>query len=338
MHRFILFVYFGAIFVQSSVQRTVDRREVSLYSKPVYVQVHDKIIVDGYASKLGFPSSSRRENFDDKYDVFVESSSTKTDEIPTDIRKNLQKLTSASIGRGDGQHLTALTANKDRTVLVKVAHVQKHRRHPSLFLHGQNQISRNNLHLHRQITKRTTTTTTSSPGLPECTTQQVCNALYVRLNRTQNLCSCPTGVYDKCSTSLSPDDGHSVRLIADNTGKILTMVKTCEPIPEVRVCKGPTDWALLAIQNMRTAKAHYLVICRCPKNSRLYGPTLHPNPSYARIPGINMYGMLCVQRTGRSVAATSDTKKPIFPWKQVQQFISYLGWGDKRTITSRSSS
>jgi hypothetical protein len=46
--------------------------------------------------------------------------------------------------------------------------------------------------------------------------------------------------------------------------QVLTLVKTCEPTQEVRECRAPKDWSILALQNSRTGKAHYLVICRCP--------------------------------------------------------------------------
>lgn len=51
--------------------------------------------------------------------------------------------------------------------------------------------------------------------------------------------------------------------------QVLTLVKTCEPVAEMRVCRAPRDWSLLALQNIRTGKSHYLVICRCPPKGRL---------------------------------------------------------------------
>lgn len=57
-----------------------------------------------------------------------------------------------------------------------------------------------------------------------------------------------------------------------NTGvmfQALTLVKTCEPVAEMRECRAPRDWSLLALQNIRTGKSHYLVICRCPPNNIL---------------------------------------------------------------------
>lgn len=49
----------------------------------------------------------------------------------------------------------------------------------------------------------------------------------------------------------------------------LTLVKTCEPVAEMRECRGSRDWSLLALQNVRTGKSHYLVICRCPDTNIL---------------------------------------------------------------------
>lgn len=46
--------------------------------------------------------------------------------------------------------------------------------------------------------------------------------------------------------------------------KAVTLVKTCEAVTEMRECRAPRDWSLLALQNIRTGKSHYLVICRCP--------------------------------------------------------------------------
>lgn len=45
--------------------------------------------------------------------------------------------------------------------------------------------------------------------------------------------------------------------------QVLTLIKTCEPVAEMRPCRPPRDWSLLALQNVRTGKSHYLVICRC---------------------------------------------------------------------------
>ena len=42
-----------------------------------------------------------------------------------------------------------------------------------------------------------------------------------------------------------------------------TLVKTCEETKLIRECRSPQDWAILALQNVRTGKSQYLVICRC---------------------------------------------------------------------------
>lgn len=47
------------------------------------------------------------------------------------------------------------------------------------------------------------------------------------------------------------------------------MAKTCEPVGQLKACRAPRDWALLALQNVRTGKSHYLVVCRCPDKATL---------------------------------------------------------------------
>ncbi|CAG9790921.1 unnamed protein product [Diatraea saccharalis] len=135
--------------------------------------------------------------------------------------------------------------------------------------------------------------------LPECAIQQVCNAVYVRLNYTQPLCACPARYRDPCSASLNADDLHTTRLTTDSKKKYaykaVTLVKTCEAVSEMRECRAPRDWSLLALQNIRTGKSHYLVICRCPENHILEGPMSHDQPTYASVPGIRVYGMMCVR-------------------------------------------
>ncbi|GBP64972.1 hypothetical protein EVAR_36592_1 [Eumeta japonica] len=159
--------------------------------------------------------------------------------------------------------------------------------------------------------------------LPECAIQQVCNAVYVRLNYTQPLCACPSRYRDPCSASLNADDLHTTRLTTDSkkkcargrpiivewerdarhsaglslvrTHKAVTLVKTCEAVSEMRECRAPRDWSLLALQNIRTGKSHYLVICRCSENHILEGPMSHDQPTYASVPGIRVYGMMCVR-------------------------------------------
>ena len=54
---------------------------------------------------------------------------------------------------------------------------------------------------------------------------------------------------------------------------MLTLAKTCERVENIRVCERNRDWSILALQNIRTGKAHYLVICTCPE-SGILGPCL----------------------------------------------------------------
>ncbi|XP_066975188.1 uncharacterized protein [Macrobrachium rosenbergii] len=131
--------------------------------------------------------------------------------------------------------------------------------------------------------------------LPECATQQVCNAVYIRLNFTQPLCACPQGT-DPCSVSTLTSDQRSIELkMGGATSKAITVIKTCEPVWSVRDCRVPRDWSILALQNTRTGKAHYLVICKCPDSAQLDGPLNHDQPTYAQVPGIRVYGMMCVR-------------------------------------------
>ncbi|KYN19023.1 PREDICTED: mucin-5AC [Trachymyrmex cornetzi] len=167
--------------------------------------------------------------------------------------------------------------------------------------------------------------------LPECAVQQVCNAVYVRLNFTQPLCACPGRYRDPCSASLDSDDLHTTELVTDPRTKALTLVKTCEPVAEMRECRASRDWSLLALQNVRTGKSHYLVICRCPDTNILEGPMSHDQPTYASVPGIRVYGMMCVQgnRRGRPLRYSrsvfehaEDEEKPRFPWDKVRQLLA----------------
>ncbi|EEB16299.1 hypothetical protein Phum_PHUM417570 [Pediculus humanus corporis] len=56
--------------------------------------------------------------------------------------------------------------------------------------------------------------------LPECAIQQVCNAVYVRLNYTQPLCACPSRK-EPCSASLNADDQHTTELVTANSKKVI---------------------------------------------------------------------------------------------------------------------
>ncbi|XP_071520986.1 uncharacterized protein dsx-c73A isoform X2 [Panulirus ornatus] len=139
-------------------------------------------------------------------------------------------------------------------------------------------------------------------NLPECATQQVCNAVYKRLNFTQPLCQCPAG-NDPCSVSTLTNDQRTIELSMGRPDtRATTLIKTCEPVWTVRDCHKPRDWSILALQNIRTGKAHYLVICKCPETSKLEGPLNHSQPSYANVPGIRVYGMMCVTTNYRRVS------------------------------------
>ncbi|KAJ8923708.1 hypothetical protein NQ315_010289 [Exocentrus adspersus] len=166
--------------------------------------------------------------------------------------------------------------------------------------------------------------------LPECAIQQVCNAVYIRLNWTQPLCACPSRYRDPCSASLNSDDQHTTELMMDRKSKrALTLVKTCEPTTEMRICRSPRDWSLLALQNIRTGKSHYLVICRCPENSILEGPMSHDQPTYASVPGIRVYGMMCVdsnQRRGRPLRTLRSLEIPKFPWRKAAELFKTTSW------------
>lgn len=151
-------------------------------------------------------------------------------------------------------------------------------------------------------------------SLPSCASQQVCNTVYLRLNFSTPLCACPAEG-DPCSASTLPDDGHSLRLKADNTGEVLTLAKTCEETRDIKYCSNTKDWSILALQNIRTGKAHYLVICQCPDSSFLEGPLAQTGAPYARVPGIRVYGMICLKkpfrRRGRVMDGFQDKKKLI---------------------------
>jgi len=135
--------------------------------------------------------------------------------------------------------------------------------------------------------------------LPDCASQQVCNAVYLRLNFSIPLCACPAPG-DPCSASTLATDGHSLGLQADQaSGKVLTLAKTCEEVKTIRTCDQNRDWSILALQNIRTGKAHYLVICTCPDTGFLEGPLAQTGAPYAKVPGIRVYGMLCLARGTR---------------------------------------
>ncbi|XP_058817659.1 uncharacterized protein LOC131680967 [Topomyia yanbarensis] len=113
---------------------------------------------------------------------------------------------------------------------------------------------------------------------------------------------------DPCSASLNEDDNHTIKLVGNAKRNAITLAKTCENTNELRECRAPKDWSILALQNSRTGKSHYLVICKCPQHFRLEGPLAHDQPTYAGLPGINVYGMLCVPP--EPIAAPKPLKTP----------------------------
>ncbi|XP_033226661.1 uncharacterized protein LOC117179103 isoform X2 [Belonocnema kinseyi] len=139
-----------------------------------------------------------------------------------------------------------------------------------------------------------------------------------------------------------PHNQHIYLLPECAVQQALTLVKTCEPVAEMRECRAPRDWSLLALQNVRTGKSHYLVICRCPDTNILEGPMSHDQPTYASVPGIRVYGMMCVQgnRRGRplrhirSLLGLLDEQELIeenearaaFPWHMVPHLMKTANW------------
>lgn len=74
---------------------------------------------------------------------------------------------------------------------------------------------------------------------------------------------------DPCSESLNEDDDHTITLVGNANRRAVTLAKTCEQGNELRDCRAPRDWSILALQNTRTGKSHYLVICKCPNTYKL---------------------------------------------------------------------
>jgi len=174
-------------------------------------------------------------------------------------------------------------------------------------------------------------------NLPECATQQVCNALFVKINVTQHLCECSSNYNWECSSDPNAGDGHTIELTRRYDKKVYTQVKLCEPLVSVRACKAPTDWTLLALQSERNGKAHYVSVCKCPDTATLEGPYTHSHPPYARIPGIRVYGMLCAQgarkgkqndKEDKSKGGIKDDNKdresiyPEIPWHHVYAVLN----------------
>ncbi|XP_068218205.1 uncharacterized protein dsx-c73A [Palaemon carinicauda] len=106
-----------------------------------------------------------------------------------------------------------------------------------------------------------------------------------------------------------------------SASKAITVIKTCEPVWSVRECRVPRDWSILALQNTRTGKAHYLVICKCPDSAQLDGPLNHDQPTYAQVPGIRVYGMMCVRSGSLSRGRRASHDSPSFPLDRVTEAL-----------------
>ena len=98
------------------------------------------------------------------------------------------------------------------------------------------------------------------------------------------------------------------------------------------MCKGPTDWTLLALQNERSGRSHYVVACRCPEWAKLEGPYTHNYPPYARIPGIKVYGMLCAQvkRLGKQKGKLSSRGKLFFLFSFEKKLLTFSFFPENR--------
>ncbi|XP_017128225.1 uncharacterized protein LOC108146680 [Drosophila elegans] len=221
----------------------------------------------------------------------------------------------AGSGGSAGSGATPATYSGQQDTMVYDAHVNASALIDSLNTHAREEYYQQKLGAANKDNKKTATAKPTKYHyyphnqhiylLPECAIQQVCNAVYVRLNYTQPLCACPSRYRDPCSASLNEDDQHTTKLVGDNKKKAITLAKTCEATTEMRECRSPKDWSLLALQNTRTGKSHYLVICRCPDHFKMEGPMAHDQPTYASVPGIRVFGMMCV-KPGYSVRKPSN--------------------------------
>ena len=64
-----------------------------------------------------------------------------------------------------------------------------------------------------------------------------------------------------------------------------------------RYCSNTKDWSILALQNIRTGKAHYLVICQCPDSSFLGNNNIN-NQGLRTLMALK--GTLCGEGVGKS--------------------------------------
>lgn len=55
----------------------------------------------------------------------------------------------------------------------------------------------------------------------------------------------------------------------------------------------------------------------------------HDQPTYASVPGIRVYGMMCVQgpsRKGRPLRPGRAMEYPEFPWEKAQELSKLISW------------
>lgn len=112
---------------------------------------------------------------------------------------------------------------------------------------------------------------------------------------------------DPCSESLNEDDDHTITLVGNANRRAVTLAKTCEQGNELRDCRAPRDWSILALQNTRTGKSHYLVICKCPNTYKLGKFTSCFSSLFIEVIKINLF-------RGSIAAWSTDLCWP--PWHQ----------------------
>lgn len=54
----------------------------------------------------------------------------------------------------------------------------------------------------------------------------------------------------------------------------------------------------------------------------------HDQPTYASVPGIRVFGMMCVdsKRKGRPLRTTRSTENPPFPWEKAMELAKTAIW------------
>uniref|UniRef100_A0A6P7GFI9 Uncharacterized protein LOC114341805 n=1 Tax=Diabrotica virgifera virgifera TaxID=50390 RepID=A0A6P7GFI9_DIAVI len=139
--------------------------------------------------------------------------------------------------------------------------------------------------------------------LPECAIQQVCNAVYIRLNWTQPLCACPSRYRDPCSASLNSDDQHTTELMTDKNSRCHSTLRSRQIETSVPLDRSPRE------------------------QDTTEGPMSHDQPTYASVPGIRVYGMMCVDgRRDRQSRISKSMDKPQFPWDKAVELARSAIW------------